>query len=129
MTASFFSPSGITKWETLLPSLNIFGNGTVCSADADGLEPVPLSHLPLQDLLCSEFTFPLLPVSIQSNAHACVLVINKKFEIQCFLKKKKTVSVVPELIGLFKNSFIIQHSNKCIEVIFVVWFLNSFHCI
>lgn len=63
LTTWFFSPSGITKWETLFPSLNIFGNGSVCSADADRLEPVPLSHLPLQNLLCSQLAFPLLPVS------------------------------------------------------------------
>lgn len=60
----FSSASGVTEWETLFPSLDLFSDGAVRSANADRLEPVPLSHLPLQNLFCPQPALPLLPVSI-----------------------------------------------------------------
>lgn len=57
-------PSGITEWEAVLPSFNIFSDGPVCSAHADRLEPLSLPHLPVQNLFCPQPALPLLPVSI-----------------------------------------------------------------
>lgn len=64
LTVLFFSASGVTEWETLFPSLDLFSDGAVRSVNADRLEPVPLSHLPLQNLFCPQPALPLLPVSI-----------------------------------------------------------------
>lgn len=60
-------PPGIAEWEALLPSFHISSVGPLRRADADGLEPVPLSHLPLQNLLCLDPALPLLPVSVREG--------------------------------------------------------------
>lgn len=62
----FFLP-GISEWETVLPSFDLSSDGPVRRADADGLEPVPLPYLPLQNLLCLEPALPLLPVSVHGG--------------------------------------------------------------
>lgn len=58
---------GIAEREALLPSFHLSGVGPLCGADADGLELVPLSHLPLQNLLCLDPPLPLLPVSVHQG--------------------------------------------------------------
>lgn len=78
-----FSPPGITEWETILPSFHLSSDGTVRCANADRLEPVPLPHLPLQNLFCPQPALPLLPVSIHrkskegrlhsSHTHRCLV--------------------------------------------------------
>lgn len=71
----FSSASGVTEWETLFPSLDLFSDGAVCSANADRLEPVPLSHLPLQNLFCPQPALPLLPVSIVYEGFLVLLIL------------------------------------------------------
>lgn len=58
---------GIAEREALLPSFHLSSVGPLRRADADGLEPVPLSHLPLQNLLCLDPALPLLPVSVREG--------------------------------------------------------------
>lgn len=57
-------PSGIAEREALLPSFHLSSVGPLRRADADRLELVPLSHLPLQNLLGLDPALPLLPVSV-----------------------------------------------------------------
>ena len=67
------SPAGITEWETLLPSFDLFSDGKICSAYTDRLEPVPLPHLPFQNIFCPQPALPLLPVSILGgNKEGCI---------------------------------------------------------
>lgn len=62
---SLFSSLGITEWEAVVSSLHLSRDGPVCCANADRLEPLPLPHLSLQDLLCPQPPLPLLPVNME----------------------------------------------------------------
>lgn len=62
---SMFSFLGITEWEAVVSSFHLSSDGSVCSINADRLEPLSLPHLSLQDLFCPEPSLPLLPVNMQ----------------------------------------------------------------
>lgn len=62
-----FSLLGITEWEAVVSSFHLPGDGPVCCVNADRLEPLPLPHLSLPDLLCPQPPLPLLPVIMEKT--------------------------------------------------------------
>lgn len=62
-----FSLLGITEWEAVVSSFHLPGDGPVCCVNADRLEPLPLPHLSLPDLLCPQPPLPLLPVNMEKT--------------------------------------------------------------
>lgn len=68
-----FSFLGITEWEVVFSSFDLSRDGPVRCVNADGLEPLSLPHLSLQDLFCPKPPLPLLPVNIRRK--------NRRFHI------------------------------------------------
>lgn len=64
---SLFPLLGITEWEAVVSSFHLPGDGPVCCVNADRLEPLPLPHLSLPDLLCPQPPLPLLPVNMEKK--------------------------------------------------------------
>lgn len=78
-------PPGITEWETILPSFDLSSDGSVRCSDADWLEPVPLPHLPLQNLFCAQPALPLLPVSTHRKNNKSHLIAEGHSLLQLIL--------------------------------------------
>ena len=111
-------PSGITEWETLLPPFNLFSYGSVCCADADRLELVPLPYLPLQNLFCPQPALPLLPVSMFRK--------NKEAHIHNSFMMKVIVPILCGMLAIFYLlSIAIQYQLKHYFATFGFWNINN----